>query len=107
MPKTKEPSATIRALRIIDALPAGTRLTPNTFATELWPPDDPRYDASWRRVSKVGTHGSTRGVGMWRAGGGFLGKLKRQGLIQQHYINDFDRTFWLTPAGEAELKKVA
>lgn len=49
--------------------------SPREFAKKMWPNSE-----GWQRVHKVG-HGVHRGAAMALAGGGFLGKLRGQGLI--------------------------
>jgi hypothetical protein len=70
-------SGTIKALRIIADLPDFI-MTASEFAQFMWP-DSP----GWTKVSNCGTHGARRGCGMWRAGGSFLAKLEKRGLIWQ------------------------
>lgn len=53
-------------------------LAPREFARQMWP-DSP----GWRRVSKCGPYGSTRGGGMCLAGGSYLGKLRRASLVEK------------------------
>lgn len=70
-------------LRALHCLRDTTRENPvgsRWFAERAWPKDDPRYAANWSRVSNIG-HGSTKGVGMWRAAGSFLASMARLGLV--------------------------
>ena len=62
-------------------------VTAAVFARMLWP-----YAAGWSKASNAGTHGTRYGCGMWRAGGGFLGKLTKEGLAH----------CWLRPGGQPE-----
>jgi len=66
---------TEQALDILRQYPDG--LTAKGFAYHMWP--DSPY---WRVSYKVG-RGSTRGAAVWRAAGGFLGRLVRAGLIRR------------------------
>ena len=65
-------TSTIRALEIISTKDIGS---PRDFAEVMWPDS-----MGWRRIHKVG-HGSSKGAAMALAAGGFLGKLRAQGLI--------------------------
>jgi hypothetical protein len=51
-------------------------ITAGNFGWRMWP-----ENPGWRRMSNVG-HGSAAGVGMCRAAGCFLGKLRRAGYIE-------------------------
>ncbi|MBA7654002.1 hypothetical protein ES703_61869 [subsurface metagenome] len=64
------------------------------FAKLMWP-DSP----CWQKVYNVGS-GATRGVGMWLAGGSFLGKLYQKGYIHQFY----GERIRLTSKGEDRLR---
>lgn len=60
------------------------------FAHLMWPKSE-----GWS-TSKNGGHGSQRGKGMWLAGGSFLGRLKKAGLItgangHDHFLTDKGR----------------
>jgi len=63
---------TLAALQIIRAHPG---IQPREFARLMWPDSD-----GFRRSSRCG-RGSSRGGGMNLAGGGYLGRLRRCGLI--------------------------
>jgi hypothetical protein len=66
------------------------------FAETMWP-DSPH----WRESYQCGAYGSSKGRGVVMAGGSYLGKLKKAGLVYSAYA---DRTgFHLTPAGEKAL----
>ncbi len=69
MADPKPPSAAeLRALQILDTGPVSAYV----FAERMWP-DAP----GWKRKNRRGVYGS----GMWRAGGAFLGKLRKKGWI--------------------------
>jgi hypothetical protein len=71
-------------------------LAPLAFAELMWP-DAP----AWNTSTKAGKYGSTTGGGIIRAGGAYLAKLRKAGLVQ-HYPGD-DRQHVLTDAGRAAL----
>lgn len=54
-------------------------ITPKYFAKKMWP-DSP----AWKNSHGCG-NGSHKGGGMYQAAGGFLGKLRRTGLIDEYY----------------------
>ena len=68
-------AASERATMILQAHPDG--LTARQFASLMW-----TVNPAWYRMSKIG-RGATRGVGMWRAGGGYLGRLVKQGIASR------------------------
>ena len=68
--------------------------SPREFAKKMWPDSD-----GWKRVHKVG-RGSHCGAAMALAGGGFLGKLRTQGLILGGY--NYERIV-LTDKGRERL----
>jgi len=69
----------IRALKIIrDHGP----IRPREFGEKLWGKEHP----GWRRVSKAGPSGSTRGGGMNLAAGGYIGKLFKAGWVWPNYF---------------------
>lgn len=76
----------IRALRV---LADNGPMSPRQFAEKIWP------DAqAWERVSNVG-NGATRGVGITRAGGCYLARMRSRG--------------WARPArvpGETEITEM-
>lgn len=78
---------TIRALRIIEQSPG---IRPERFGEQLWPDHE-----GWGRIGKCGAYGARRGVGMVLAAGGYLGKLRKAGLISAHG--------YLTPEGREAL----
>lgn len=63
---------TIKALNIIKANPG---IRPLRFAEIMWAGSD-----SWQKVGRIG-RGVTRGVGLMLKGGGYLGKLKQEKLV--------------------------
>ena len=52
--------------------------SPRQFARFMWPDS-----AGWKRTSKAGPNGTSRGGGMNLAAGGYLGKLERRKLIRR------------------------
>jgi len=52
--------------------------SPRQFARFMWPDSD-----GWKRHSKAGPNGVSRGGGMNLAAGGYLGKLERRRLIRR------------------------
>ena len=52
-------------------------MTAGEFAREMWP-DSP----AWKRVYNCGPNGATRGRGLVKSGGSFLGKLAKQELVE-------------------------
>lgn len=61
--------------RALSILAESGPIRPAAFAKAMWP-DSP----AWRRTAKCGPNGSHYGGGMYQAAGGFLGKLRRDGL---------------------------
>jgi hypothetical protein len=68
---------TDKTIRALELLEKHERLTPRQFAEKMWP-DAP----AWKKCSNVG-HGSTTGVGITRAGGCYLARLRKLGLTRQ------------------------
>jgi len=68
--------------------------SPREFAKLMWP-----NSSCWQKMYNIG-NGATRGVGMWLAGGSFLGKLRIQGLIRGGY--NYERII-LTDEGKERL----
>ncbi len=64
----------IRALEIIKE---HGPVTPHQFALLMWPDS-----AGWHRITKCGPKEATHGGGMSLAGGGYLGKLRKKGLVE-------------------------
>lgn len=92
--RTWTPGAkTIRALQIIrDRQPDNAR----AFGRLMWPDSE-----GWRRHQNVGT-GAAVGVGMWKAAGSYLGRLKARGLVRGY--GGYRSTYHLTEAGEQALE---
>lgn len=79
------------ALKIVQDNP-GVRAA--GFASLMWP------DSDGHNAHKNGGNGSQKGKGMWLAGGSYLAKLRKKGLVQ------FGKTVWeyrITEAGIKEL----
>jgi len=85
----------IKALKAIQSLGVAT---PRRFAETIWP-DHP----GWKKLSNIGRHGATRGVGMWRAGGAYLGKLQKLGLVRYSFLY---HGYKLTGEGEKTLADI-
>jgi len=66
-----------RALRILREFPG---LTPRAFGKLMWP-DNP----NWSAHTKCGPRGTSYGGGMNLAAGGFLGRLRMDGLVEVHH----------------------
>jgi len=64
---------TARALSILRDM----CVTATEFAEHMWP-DSP----GWQRMSNVGTHGASAGACMPYAAGGYLGRLRKRGLVE-------------------------
>lgn len=84
-----------RALLALYLYPASG---PAALGARIW-----RGHPGWNRVSKCGAYGSTRGGGMNLMAGGYLGKMKREGLAISD-SHDYLRTWKLTGAGIALAK---
>lgn len=100
---------TIRALWVLKEHGAVDRdhaLGSRHFAERMWPKDDERFRANWSRVSNIG-HGSTRGVGMWRAGGSFLARLAKTGYVFNRNASDSGSlpAYYLTAKGIRTLDR--
>jgi hypothetical protein len=63
----------------------GQPIAPREFARKMWP-DSP----GWKRHYKV-NNGVAQGRGMWLAGGSYLQRLTRDGLVREVW----DRTLYL------------
>jgi len=61
-----------QALAIVQANPG---IRPKRFAELMWPKSD-----CWERRYRCG-NGSHKGGGMYQAGGGYLGRLRKLGLV--------------------------
>lgn len=85
---------TAHALRILNDVVVER---PRQFGLLFWGRDHP----GWQRNTRCG-HGTSRGGGMNLAAGGYLGKLRKQGLVYELSGAAIKR--WvLTPAGRAAL----
>jgi len=69
------------------------RITPGRFADLMWP-DSPGHN----RIHKCGPNGASKGVMMAMAGGGYLGKLWKRGLIRPVW-DDYIREWAISPEG--------
>ena len=88
-------SGTGRALKIISENAVGSH---RRFEELFWPGHE-----GWKRHGKIG-HGTSHGVGMMLAGGGFLGKLSQQGLITVRFESGTNsRSYHLTEKGRERL----
>jgi len=92
----------IRALQLIHE-EGGRGLTATDLAARLWP------DSPYHRVSyKCGNRGSSKGRGLVKSAGSFLGKMRKLGLVEKkwHEFPKFIVTnLWrLTPRGEEVLR---
>lgn len=87
---------TIKALHIIDAEPS---ITSGMFAERMWP-DSPQWKVAWN----VGHNGSVRGLGMPLAGGSFIGRLVKRGLIDKFFDRNQRRILRLTDKGRELIK---
>jgi len=92
MPITK---AQRRALEIVRDRPG---IAPREFAQAMWP-----NSKGHEHHHKCG-HGSSKGGMMNMAGGGYLGKLVRAGLLERSYARH-GSVFYLTKEGQEELEK--
>lgn len=63
---------TIKALTIFLKHPG---IRPRDFAELMWVGSD-----SWEKIGRIG-RGVTRGVGLMLKGGGYIGKLKQENLV--------------------------
>ncbi|KKK91462.1 hypothetical protein LCGC14_2712770, partial [marine sediment metagenome] len=90
---------TLQALRCL----ADGPLTPTQFAEKMWP-----HSPGWLRIVKSGNNSVVRGRGMPKAGGSYLGKLRKRGLVTEHYApTDRKRLvtrYRLTLTGEEALR---
>ena len=70
---------------------------PTDFARFMWPDAE-----GWRKVGKCG-YGSSYGVGMRLGAGGYLGRLRKAGLVDWVYREYDGRRFFLTDKGKKAL----
>jgi len=79
-------------------------ITPRPFARKMWP-DSPKWEAH----TPCGPKGVSKGGGMNLAGGAFLGKLARDGLISRRLVRRSWGTeltgYTLTTAGRKALEE--
>lgn len=87
--------AQIRALTIISS---NEIERPAHFARLMWPNAE-----AWCRPAKCGNHGVSKGGGMRMAGGGYIGKLRKAGLIEWYRTWPKRDLLRLTDAGKAVL----
>lgn len=98
----KVSSFLIRVLNdIVTAKANGSYLTPYWIASRVFPDDHP----GWLRSCKCGAYGSTRGSGLVMFMGGYLGKLRKAGLITEWYDIHQNRNIALTVKGERVYKE--
>ena len=86
--------ATLKALRIVRDNPD---LRPAQFARLYWPKHEGAR--GWDQPHKCG-QGTHRGMGMYTAAGGFLGKLRKRGLISGGF---WPHGYHITRAGSQAL----
>lgn len=87
MTKQKTRALELIRLHVIDS--------PGQFAWLMWP-DAP----GWKRLVKAGPNGVCHGGGMRLAGGGYLGKLKKAGLIARSPLSGI---YHVTPQGVRDM----
>jgi hypothetical protein len=87
-----------RALEVLAAFRGG--LTAARFAALMWP-DAP----AWNKSGRCGPYGSSRGLGIRQAGGGFLGKLRKAGLSASYYKEGHLRLHVITADGLEALRQ--
>lgn len=77
--------------------------SPRRFAELFWPNHE-----GWHRHGRIG-RGTTHGVGMMLAGGAFLGKLQKQGLVKMRLESRFSQydacSYHLTDEGKTRLRQ--
>jgi hypothetical protein len=83
---------TAKALRLIKDQ---NIISAKQFAGFMWPDSD-----GWTTHTNCG-HGVTHGGGMNLAGGAYLGRLKKRGLVTGY--GNLKSRYYLTPQGEKEL----
>ena len=87
--------------RALEIIRHNGRITPGRFADLMWP-DSPGHN----RIHKCGSYGASKGVMMAMAGGGYLGKLWKRGLIRPVF-DGYIREWVITHEGlgaEAEAR---
>lgn len=100
---------TLRALWLLTqhgAVDRDRAIGSRRFAELMWPATDERFRDNWARVSNIG-HGSTRGVGMWRAGGSFLARLAKDGYVFNRNATESGSlpAYYLTLTGITALER--
>lgn len=85
-----------RALEIVRDNPG---IAPREFAVKMWP-DSMGHE----RHHKCGPHGSTKGGMMNMAGGGYLGKLAKAGLLLRSFER-YGSVFHLSGEGRKKLEE--
>lgn len=83
------PKAVI-ALRLLEGTHLHDTRSASALARRLWP----------ERLKECGT--SLRRGGLYRAAGAYYSKLQKQGLVG-HWMDDFDRGYYLTQKGQEAL----
>ena len=73
---------------------------PGQFARLMWPDAE-----GWARTTKCGAYGVCRGGGMRMAAGGYLGRLRKAGLVKNGWSEAGQRIFTLTDAGQAAMRE--
>ena len=86
-----------RALSIL----AGEAMAPREFAQAMWP-----ESLGHNRMTNCGQKSVTRGGGMNLAGGGYLGKLRKGGLVRPSHEWTYDNRYAITAEGRQALRAV-
>lgn len=76
-------------------------LTPGRFARLMWP-----TSKGWKHAVKCGIKGAHQGGGMYRAGGAYIGRLRKKGLATwapREYARAMDE-HTISAAGRLALK---
>jgi hypothetical protein len=73
MSESLSPKARLALSILVDHGP----LRPASFARKMWPKSE-----GWERYSNCGPNGARTGMGVEMAGGAFLGKLRKRGLVK-------------------------
>ena len=87
---------TIKALKILD-VDWKDRMAARDFARKMW-----ADSKAWSRVYNTG-HGATSGKGMWLAGGSYLAKLKKRGLVDEVW-DDYNWRWIISEKGRVALR---
>lgn len=77
-------------------------IMPREFAALMWP-DSP----GWKRHSKCGPKGVSQGGGMRLAAGGYLGRLRKRGLVNYVRLHAYSLYFGyaISAKGKSCLEK--